>query len=255
MTETGVDAAVLLPVGGIGLSVEEVRRLWSFVHGEIMGGTVRGHLRASLGLCPRHAWGHAVVEIELWQAGAGARAGHQPFDVAVLYEDLLELAAGSLLRAATWLHPERSRAPVETRQCHICRELAELPPPGFRLGYANADSVVLAAEANRLVHTTAWCRETRRQWASAVCQECLGGIGTDPLRLCRRHLSGKGDIPREAGIAIAGQLQEIRGRLLRLIASMTDRGAPATAAEDASWIEALGWFAGWGLPIYLAGED
>ncbi|HSU70161.1 MAG TPA: hypothetical protein VLI70_01800 [Micrococcaceae bacterium] len=33
---------------------------------------------------------------------------------------------------------------------------------------------------------------------------------------------------------------------------MTDRGQAATAQEDASWLEALGWFAGWGLPLYLS---
>ncbi|QCB98989.1 hypothetical protein E5206_11600 [Arthrobacter sp. PAMC25564] len=41
-----------------------------------MDGSMRRLLRASLGLCPRHTWAHAVVEIELWKAGAGARGAH-----------------------------------------------------------------------------------------------------------------------------------------------------------------------------------
>lgn len=43
-------------------------------------------------------------------------------------------------------------------------------------------------------------------------------------------------------------------RVGRLTASMTVDGAPATPADDASWIEALGFFAGWAFPLYLAGE-
>ena len=45
---------VLVPIGPLELSVEEVRQLWSFIHGDIMGGSMRRLLRASLGLCPRH---------------------------------------------------------------------------------------------------------------------------------------------------------------------------------------------------------
>lgn len=47
------------------LAVEEVRLLWSFVHGDIMDGSTRSALRRSWGLCARHSWGHAIVEIEL----------------------------------------------------------------------------------------------------------------------------------------------------------------------------------------------
>jgi hypothetical protein len=84
---------VLVPAGSLELSVEEVRQLWSFIHGDIMDGSARRLLGVSLGLCPRHAWAYAVVEVELWQAGAGARGGHQPFDVTVLYDDLLDHVA------------------------------------------------------------------------------------------------------------------------------------------------------------------
>jgi hypothetical protein len=44
----------LLPGGPLVLTVEEVRQLWSFVHGDIMEPGVRVQLRESLGLCPRH---------------------------------------------------------------------------------------------------------------------------------------------------------------------------------------------------------
>lgn len=77
-------------------------------------------------------------------------------------------------------------------------------------------------------------------------------IDGDPLLMCRRHLAERMPISRAAGGAIAGRSLEIRRRLLCLIESMTDRGQAATAQEDASWLEALGWFAGWGLPLYLS---
>ncbi len=244
----------LLPQAHYELSVEEVRQLWSFVHGDIMDGSLRQLLRGSLGLCPRHAWGHAVVEIELWQSGAGKRGGHQPFDVAILYEDLLDFAAKEFLRPASMLRHGLARIPTAHGRCRICHEMGGPQPTGIRLGYANSDSAALAAEANALTYTSAWCRETCAVWASQACGVCAGRPTADGQLLCRRHLSDAGPVSRETGHAVANRLLGIRTRLLRLIDSMTDTGEPATAADDSSWIEAMGWFAGWGLPLYLAGK-
>ena len=63
-----------LPAAPLLLTTEEVRLLWSFVHGDIMSAPMRAWLRASLGFCPRHTWAYAVVEIELWESGIGGRA-------------------------------------------------------------------------------------------------------------------------------------------------------------------------------------
>ena len=38
----------------------------------------------------------------------------------------------------------------------------------------------------------------------------------------------------------------------KLTESMTDYGAQVGGKENASWIEAVGFFAGWGLPLFLA---
>ncbi|MCQ9163953.1 hypothetical protein [Arthrobacter sp. STN4] len=242
----------LVPRAPFALTPEEVRQLWSFVHGDIMDGGTRQYLRGSLGLCPRHAWGHAVVEIELWQAGAGLRGGHQPFDVSVLYEDLLEYAAGELRKPLSWIHPGLAHQPTRSGACRICQELTGPLPDGLRMGYANSNSAALAVEANELTYTTAWCRETRSTWFPGVCPTCLGNDGADPLTLCRWHLTAHGPISRDTGYAVADRLLEIRQRLLRLVASMTDHGEPATAGDDAAWVEALGWFAGWALPLCLS---
>lgn len=217
-----------------------------------MDGGTRQSLRASLGLCPRHTWGHAVVEIELWQAGAGLRGGHQPFDVSILHEDLLEYAAGELRRPLSWIHLGLAHQPARSGPCRICRELTGPLPDGLRMGYANSNSAALTVEANELASTTAWCRETRSAWFPGVCPACLGNDGADTLMLCRWHLAAHGPLSRDAGAAIAGRLLEIRQRLLRLVASMTDRGEPATGVDNAAWVEALGWFAGWALPLYLS---
>lgn len=128
-------ARVLLPPGPLILDVEEVRQLWSFVHGDIMDPGIRVALRESLGLCPRHAWGYALVEIELWQTGGGVRAGHQPFDVGVLYEDLLGYVAAGLSRPRTLLHPHPESILRPRRPCYLCAQLvpAEAAGPPGRL--------------------------------------------------------------------------------------------------------------------------
>ena len=100
-------------------------------------------------------------------------------------------------------------------------------------------------------------------WRTGVCPDCRVRPGTTTgsipdadavLLLCRAHLLGRGRTDDALLAAVAQRLDEVRTRLGRLNASMTVDGAPATAADDASWIEALGFFAGWALPLHLAGE-
>lgn len=246
---------ILVPAGPLELSAEEVRQLWSFIHGDIMHGSIRRLLRASLGLCPRHAWAYAVVEIELWQAGAGSRGGHQPFDVSILYEDLLGHVSEGLDRKRSLLHRHPDEVLVPVGPCRICLESSPGELPGLTKGYANSNTEDLTTEANALIHTTTWCFETVGVWRDRVCPECDAAMpqGTgDPALLCRYHLARQRPLPRQARAAVAARLGEVRSRLRRLTTSMTDQGAPAGAEENTSWVEALGFFAGWGLPLYLA---
>jgi hypothetical protein len=237
------------------LEEEEVRQLWSFVHGDIMAPALRGVLREALGLCPRHTWGYAAVEIELWQTGAGARGGHQPFDVSVLYEELLDHVADGLDRPATLLRPRPERILIPRGPCRICTEMAGPEYAGHRIGYAGSDTAALTRKANLLEHTRAWCRETAAIWRGRVCPDC------DPSRparpeaacLCRAHLLARGPLEQAVRRARAEGLREVRSRLLRLGDSMTVGGPPAGPEEDSSWVEALGFFAGWGPPLWLAG--
>lgn len=247
----------LVPVGPLELSVEEVRQLWSFIHGDIMDGSMRRLLRASLGLCPRHTWAYAVVEVELWQAGAGVRGGHQPFDVTVLYEDLLEHVAHGLNQKSSLLHRHPDEVLLPVGPCRICQDMASPSLTGLRMGYANSNTEALTVEANGLAHMTAWCRETQPIWRNRVCPSCdpgTPGESGDPVLLCRYHLAERRPLPEQLRHAVASRLREVRGRMRLLTDSMTDHGAPVGAEENTSWIEAVGFFAGWGLPLYLAEE-
>lgn len=218
---------------------------------------MRRLLRASLGLCPRHTWAYAVVEIELWQAGAGARGGHQPFDVTVLYEDLLEHVADGLDRKDSLLHRHPDEVLLPAAPCRICEDMASPPLTGLRMGYANSNTEALTIEANGLAHTTTWCGETSQLWRGRVCPACdpdtPAGVG-DSVLLCRFHLASRRPLPEPLRHAVASRLREIRGRMRHLTESMTDYGAPVGDEENASWIEAVGFFAGWGLPLYLASD-
>jgi hypothetical protein len=246
--------AGLVPAGPFVLEPEEVRQLWSFVHGDIMEPGLRRILRSSLGLCPRHTWGYAAVEIELWQTGAGARGGHQPFDVSILYEDLLEHVASGLDRSAGLLHRHPERILVPAGPCRICTEMGGPAHTGLRLGYAGSDTAALTAEANTLEHTRAWCRQTADTWRDRACPECRPGPDahlSGKAMLCRVHLLAH-PVEEADRHGTAARLRAIRARMLRLTESMTVDGAPAGPEEDASWIEALGFFAGWGPPLWLA---
>ncbi|MBT2596408.1 hypothetical protein [Arthrobacter sp. ISL-72] len=246
---------VLVPIGPLELSAEEARQLWSFIHGDIMDGSMRRLLRASLGLCPRHAWAYAVVEVELWQAGAGARGGHQPFDVTILYEDLLEHVADGLDRKSSLVHRHPDEVLLPIGPCRICQDMAAPDLPGLRMGYANSNTEALTLEANAMVHTTTWCLETVGLWRDRVCPDCHPGTpegAGDPVLLCCFHLAARRPLPEQLRHAVAARLREIRARMRHLTESMTDYGAPVGAMENTSWIEAIGFFAGWGLPLYLA---
>ncbi|MGI8459528.1 MAG: hypothetical protein ACR2LI_15640 [Propionibacteriaceae bacterium] len=69
--------------------------------------------------------------------------------------------------------------------------------------------------------------------------------------MCRRHLAATTALsPRDAHV-VADQLRDIATRLRALTNSMTASGRPADTDENASWIEALRWFAGWRVPLTL----
>jgi len=236
------------------LQPEEVSLLWSFIHGDIMIGGIREHLRRALGLCPRHTWGYFVTEVELWLYGPAPRGGHIPFDVGILYQDLLADAI-TKISSAHATSRRGLRAPLTPKaSCRICADLA-IPSQTMPLGYAGSNAEELAAEAGELTYTTAWLLRTEDAWRERVCPQCAAPQVQDhlttPALLCRPHLALLESVTPEDAQAIASRLDEMRRRLYRSVASMTQGAEPATVDEDAAVVETLGWFAGWQFPLAL----
>lgn len=239
------------PTNDTNLLPEEVRILWDFVHGDIMDGTTRRRLLANRGMCTRHAWAYATVEIELWHDGAGARGGHQPFDVSVLYTALLDDVRSALHGRAK----RTQRHLVGDGVCVVCADLKGPALTGIIVTHAGMDLAELTVEANRMAYIAEWFAETAPVWSRVVCDQCAADHGETAPEVsvrCRRHLlASESPEPGEIG-RLAAHLSELQRDLSLLTRSMTQSGAPATPAIDASWVETLGWFHGWAFPLTLS---
>lgn len=241
----------LAPGDGQNLGVEEVRVLWSFVHGDIMDTQTRARLHANWGLCARHAWGYAVVEIELWESGAGKRGGHQPFDLSILYAYLLERMVVELGASRT---RTRSKLLTGHGSCLVCDDIRGPELRGIIVTHAGFQPDRLATEANGFAFTRAWFDETAAQWQAQVCPECAQDAGCEVssgnLR-CRLHQIDANDLDDETSKRTVAHLAGLYTQMLALTESMTQRGDPSTPEIDASWIRTLGWFHGWNFPLIL----
>lgn len=126
--------------------------------------------------------------------------------------------------------------------------------------FAGSNSAALTAEANALRFTRQWLFETRPVWERRRCPACVdqpdptsGAAGEGVW--CLGHLTGPG-APAQVSVAgLADYLAGVGVRLDALGRSMR-QGAPAPSpAENASWVEALGWFAGWEFPCWLTSPE
>jgi hypothetical protein len=204
------------------LEPAEVRQLWWFLDGAIMHADTRVALRRSWGLCARHAWAMALVEIEL--------RGGVPFATTVLYADL----AGGATEVLTGHHV---RSPIrrlagdgECPTCAYARNAGHEPREwGERTKVVN--------------RRTRFSRLLSEAWEDAVarsCPACLRGDGPP----CRLHLL--------AGIEPSDDLgRDIRRLTVRVRAyekSLTADGRPVDARGRQAWLNTLGWFAGWRFP-------
>jgi hypothetical protein len=273
------------PLPGGPARIPEVRELWSLLHGEVMEPPVSRQLRRSLGFCPRHTWLYAAVEVELGTDPIGASPGHQPFDVCVLHADLLSHAAEQLREVAARRHyrPWGAARPLAgAGVCLVCERLrcmeTELSPADRPVGYGAADVRTLVAQVNRLAETARWCRETVDVWRGTVCPHCRdqflpatlepsiwdadaasvpseaeAGQPEGPLAPpCRRHLLDGLPLSRDDAELLETHVGSLRSRLVDLLEWMTFGGRRAASPDlRAAWIEALGWFAGWGVPLRL----
>ena len=227
----------LLPeVEGLDVSPQEARELWSFLDGSIMNVDTRHHLWKAWGLCPRHNWSYATMEIE--------QRGGLPFSTTILFEDLTGRAARLLQRTALlpWaLVVGRLDAKAS---CYSCDHAA-------RAQRAWAEDRRRAARANARCRSWPLLNKSKEQWSRRTCPACLGGSGP----ICRLHLLA-GFAPEDREV-LAQQVGDLARRLRRFTNSMTWDGPAATPDEESSWVEALSWFGGWGLTVSIlsAGID
>ncbi len=219
--------------GGLDITPAEAKYWWSwFIFGSIMTVETRHHLRRSWGFCARHTWQHAMVEIEAW--------GGRPFGTAILYEDLCGRAAravGARLKPA----PLRLRRLRPRAVCLACDYLQ------IAQTVAEPSHLERCARVNRRERTTRLLAELQPLWRERTCPQCLGGKGI----VCRMHLL---ESAGPLGRSLLSQLERLRQRLELFVRSMTWRGPVVGADVQVSWLEVLGWFAGWNFPAALASE-
>jgi hypothetical protein len=178
----------------------------------------------SWGLCPRHAVGFALVEIEL---------RHEPFSVSIMYVHLLESAArGAAGRFRSW---RGIRSYLTARAaCVVCERLAA----GDLAGRSN-----LAEQINRRREIHRRLDEARPAWRVRACPLCItGGAGI----VCRPHLLAGA---RQDGLAF--ELTALSERLRRFVGSMCAQKTETDLLDRLSWLETIGWFGGWNYPQKL----
>jgi hypothetical protein len=216
------------PACALDLTPAEAKYFWSwFIFGSLMTVETRHHLWRSWGFCPRHSWAHAAVECEIW--------GGRPFGTAILYEDLVGRAAAAT--KSLMLPGGLNRRRLRSRgTCLVCDYVA------VSRNFEDEVYVDRSARVNRRLRISALLREAEPQWRPSSCPLCLNGHGI----VCRAHiLSGAAKPDRE----LSERLAELSRRLALYVRSMTWQGPKVNAETKASWVEALGWFAGWDFPV------
>lgn len=225
-----------------------------------MAAGIRTQLREYWGLCPRHAWGHAFVDIELWEQGTATRAGHLPFDAEVLHEQLLVDAIGAFTRSMS--RRRLLRALARKGRCRVCVGLSggDLD----RMGYAGQASGKLTLIVDQLRFTRELICASRRTWSLGMCPSCAVQDGADTYALavsrplmCRPHTSellAADGLYASTQERIARQLKEVLIRLRRHIETGSWADPTAEADPAAAWVEALGWTAGWDPVLAMAGD-
>lgn len=219
------------------LSEAEAEALRSFTNHSIMVETVRQASRPHWGLCPRHAWAQAAVEIEL--RAAAPAPDSRPFETAIFHDGLL----GEARRALTSRRHGSHRPLARRGRCHICVVVDE----------ASATHTVAAIERSGLAgpvmaegqfaHMSGWLGACKHEWAPARCPGCTNNQ-TPGAIVCRDHLLTGGLQTRDE---TAAYLSGLHRRVRNLIRSMTGQAEPSTA-DDAALVETLGWFHGWAYP-------
>lgn len=198
------------------LAPTEVHHLAWLLDSAVLHADTRIQLRRSWGLCPRHTWALALVEAEL--------RGGVVLTTTAVYADL---AAGAAYAA---LHDVRGLlSATQPRRCLTCTAR----------GGGHDAWRERAARLNRPTRFLALLNESWDEALARACPRCVGGRGP----LCRPHLLG--------GFPASDDLSTRLRRLAVQIRALAAGGERADPRLRAAWVETLGWFAGWRLPIAL----
>jgi hypothetical protein len=201
---------------------QEVKQLWWFRDGSIMSVPIRQRLWEGRGLCYRHAWGYALLEIEMMAGRA--------FSTAILYSDFTDRAAKLFAGKRGFGRRPKLAA---TQPCLTCDHLRTTEHQSLTgAEWPRGAEIVNRGQNTRLL--VGWCAET---WQGASCPDCLGGSGPT----CRPHLIAGA----EPSAGISETLAGMAARLEPLVRSMTVDRTDIGDSERSSWIEAIGWFTGW----------
>lgn len=204
-------------------SPQEVKQLWWFRDGSIMSVAIRDRLWEARGLCYRHAWGYAILEIEMMAGRA--------FSTAILYADFTDRAAKMLAGGKRGFgRRPKLDASGPCMTCDHLKVTADKSLTGAE--WPRGAEIVNRGESTRLL--VGWCEST---WRAASCPQCMGGNGPT----CRPHLIA--GAPASPGMA--DTLAGMASRLEPLVRSMTVDRTDIGDSERSSWIEAIGWFTGW----------
>jgi hypothetical protein len=215
------------------LTLAETKYFWSwFIFGSIMTVETRHHLWRSWGFCTRHTWAHAAVECEVW--------GGRPFGTAILYEDLIDRAAAAAKTSLLFGGASHRRLRAKA-SCLACDYMA------IAHNFDDQFQADRCARINRRARIGTLLLEAEPLWRGRTCPLCLGGCGI----VCRGHILAGAAKP---GRDLSDKLRELKHRLSLYVKSMTWQGPKATEQAKVSWIEALGWFAGWDFPVAVVAE-
>lgn len=219
---------VLAAPGRLDPTAAEERQLSSFLDGAIMDVGVRHHLWRSWGLCPRHSWQYALLELE--------RLSGRPLSTAILYLDLVRRAGHRMRRARLLPTEARRRLLLPGADCFTCEFV--------RIARGEAEATGDRPQAWPAATRT--LRQGARIWRAWGCPDCGAGEGVR----CRPHLLASGTLDAEAAVAF---LQDLGAEMTALVRSFSWNADPPTPRQRVAWVGAVGWFSGW-APVLAISE-
>ncbi len=220
------------PPGAHPLGDQEILVLAWFSASSMQDPEVRARLWAAWGMCPRHSLGFVAVEASIYHGWL--------FAPAILYEDLMERAAGAL-------EPRRVNGRWRTIAALQPSEPCLLCADGLTAAaQAPATAASLVGAARDLAPLRGLAAVLRPHWQPWVCGRCSGSGG--PLR-CRPHLIA--DLTARSAVDLAVQRATVQELVYHLHAYARSFGwatrGTESDADRAALLGAIGWCGGWEL--------